>query len=100
MRVAFIAFIALASTACGSANYGDASVDTVPLNAQVFDVDRTPDGGTPPLCPGDLFGRASQNQATCARGPEVCRNANGASMIECQCGASPYNTWSCHEYRP
>lgn len=100
MRVAFIVLLAIGTTACGAPNYGDASVDTVPLSAHIFDVDSTPDGGTPPGCPGDLYGRASQNEATCTRGPEVCRSISGASMIECQCGATPYNTWSCHEYRP
>lgn len=98
MRIALITLSVLACSACGSPNLGDAGVDAPPIGAQTFDVDQTPDGGTPPVCPGELFGRASQNQATCTHAPEICRSGIGTpTAIECLCNVG---TWECHEYRP
>ncbi len=98
MRFALLAMVVLAGAGCSSTRYGDAGADAPPLMLTNYDVSATADGGTPPVCPGELYGRASQRQATCTRPPEVCVSDNTAtSFVECTCnGTGDEGVWECH----
>jgi hypothetical protein len=102
MRFAITLALVLGSVGCAAPVAGDAGADRQPLTPENFDVGSTPDGGTPPICPGGLFGRASENRATCTTPPQRCVSSYDAgNVIECTCnGAANAGSWECHELRP
>jgi hypothetical protein len=101
MRFALTFAFVLASAGCAAPVMGDAGADRPPIMLTNYDVGSTPDGGTPPICPGELYGRASEQRATCSTPPQRCISSYDAgSVIECTCnvaGTPAY--WECHELR-
>jgi hypothetical protein len=103
MRLAsrlYVVLAVLSLSACSSGTFLDAGADAPPLPAQNFDVSTS---GTD-TCPGQLYGVASQNSATCSRAPERCVSDQDAQLseIECLCNGADggQGLWECHQLRP
>jgi hypothetical protein len=102
MRVALTFVLILTAAGCSAPVMGDAGADRPPIALENFDVGQTPDGGTPPICPGALYGRASEQRGTCTTPPQRCVSSYDAgSVIECTCtGTANPSYWECHELHP
>ena len=101
MRFALTFALFLGSVGCAAPIMGDAGADRPPIALENYDVGSTPDGGTPPICPGPLYGRATEHRATCTTPPQRCVSSYDAgSILECECtGTTNPGYWDCHERR-